>query len=112
MAAVAYLPAARFYNASLGRRHAFHQPLTLRDAGRPDAQQRRVVGGADDHHATLQTFGAEAVLQELLHLPAALADQGDHGDVGAGVAGDAAEQGALTDAGTALEKQARRAQRS
>ena len=41
----------------------------------------------------------EVVLDELAHLAAALADEGDHVDVGVGVAGDHAEEGGLADAG-------------
>ena len=48
-------------------------------------QQRRVIARADDHHAALQPFVAEAVFDKFQHLAAALANQRDHRNVGAGV---------------------------
>ena len=47
----------------------------------------------------LQAVLAEDFLEEFLHFAAAFADQRDHGDIGAGVLGDLAEQRALADAG-------------
>jgi hypothetical protein len=69
------------------------------ELGRPDAEQRRVVAGRDDHHAPPQPLGAEAIFQEFLHFAAALADQRDHGHVRARVLGDRRHQRALADAG-------------
>ena len=50
-----------------------------------------VRGGHHDHRAG-QALGAEVVLEELAHLAATLADQGDHRDLGLGAAGDHREQ--------------------
>ena len=67
--------------------------------GRPQPLDRRGVGGGDDHDRAGQALGAEVVLEELADLAAALADQGDHRDLGVGAAGDHREQAGLADAG-------------
>ena len=41
---------------------------------------RRRVGRGDDDDGAGQTFGSEVVLEELAHLAATLADQGEHAD--------------------------------
>ncbi len=63
-----------------------------------EAHQRRLVRGGYDHDRARQTELAQVALDELLQLTAALADQGDHGHVGARAARDGAEQRALADA--------------
>ena len=68
-----------------------------RREGRPDAHQRRLVGGGDDHDRVRERV-AEVALDELAHLAAALADQRDHVDLGRGRAGDHAQQRGLADA--------------
>ncbi len=70
-----------------------------RQIGGLAAHQRRLVGGGDNHHGAGQAVGAEVVLQELLHLAAALADQPDHRNVGLDVAGKHRQQHRLADAG-------------
>ena len=45
----------------------------------------RLVGGRDDHDRAGQALGAEVVLEELAHLAAALADQGDARETAASV---------------------------
>ena len=67
------------------------------DPGTLQPLQRRLIGRRDDDHRTGQTLGAEVVIDELLHLAAALADQGDHVDVCFTVARDHAQQRALAD---------------
>ena len=64
------------------------------------ADQRRIVGRACDHHRAAAALGPEDALDEFLHFAAALADQADDDDVGAGVARHHAEQHRLADAGT------------
>ena len=63
---------------------------------------RRCRAGWSDVETTTteraRPAGAEVVLDELLDLTAALADQGDDVDVGLAVAGDHAQQRALADA--------------
>ena len=58
-----------------------------RQIGRLAAHQRRFVRGRDHHHGARETGRAQIVLQEFLHLAAALADQADHRNVGRHVAG-------------------------
>ena len=64
---------------------------------------RRISGGLSAGHATTtarrRPSGPEDALDEFLHFAAALADQADDDDVGAGVARHHAEQHALADAG-------------
>ena len=62
------------------------------------ADQRQPVGGGHHHHRAPEPFRAQVLLEELAHLAAALADQGDDVDVGGGRAGDHAEQHALAHA--------------
>jgi hypothetical protein len=45
-----------------------------REIGRLAAHQRRLVRGRDHHHRAGEAGGTQIVLQELLHLAAALAD--------------------------------------
>ena len=63
------------------------------------AHQRRVVGRRRHHHGAAAPFRPEDALDEFLHFAAALADQPDDDDVGAGVARHHAEQHGLADAG-------------
>ncbi|MDT4837043.1 hypothetical protein FQZ97_707640 [compost metagenome] len=56
-----------------------------------------VAGGADDD-ALAPAFPAQFVLQELAHLPAALADQGHHGDIHVGALDQHAHQRGLAPA--------------
>ena len=67
--------------------------------GRLAAQQGRGVGGRHHHDRASQALGPQVVFQELAHFPPALADQGQHGHVALGVAGQHGEQGGLADAG-------------
>ncbi len=62
------------------------------------AHQRRIVGRRRHDDRALQALGPENALDEFLHFAAALADQADDDDVGAGVARHHAEQHALADA--------------
>ena len=62
--------------------------------------QRRLVRRRDHNHGTRETFLAEVVLQELLHLAAAFADQPDHRHRGIDVASEHRQQHGLTNAGT------------
>ena len=62
------------------------------DEGGAQPLDRRGVGGGDDDDRAGQPLGAEVVLEELADLAAALADQGDHRDLGVGAAGDHREQ--------------------
>ena len=63
---------------------------------------RRISGGVSAGVATTtaraRSLRPENALDEFLHFTAALADQADDDDVGAGVAGHHAEQHALADA--------------
>ena len=70
-----------------------------RQVGGLAAHQRRLVGGRDHHDRAGQALLAEVVLEEFLHLAAALADQPDHRDVGHDVAGQHRQQHRLADAG-------------
>ena len=67
--------------------------------GGADAQQGRAVAGGHDDHAARQALGAQVALDEFAHLAAALAHQADDADVGGGVAGHHAHEGALAHAG-------------
>jgi hypothetical protein len=67
---------------------------------RLEAQHRRGVGRAGDHHALLQTFLAERFGDELADLAAAFADQRDHVHLAGLAARDGAHQGRLADART------------
>ncbi len=78
-------------------------PEPLGDPGGDEAgaqpDQRRLVGRGDDHHRPGQPGGAQVVLQELAYLPAALADQGHHGDLRLGPARDHRQQAGLAHPG-------------
>ena len=63
------------------------------------AHQRRFVGGRHHDDAARQAFRAELVLDEFLHLAAALADQADDVDVERGIARHHRQQHRLADAG-------------
>ena len=69
-----------------------------RQIGGLAAHQRGLVGGRDHHHRAREALLAEIVLQELLHLAAALADEADHRDVGHDIAREHREQHRLADA--------------
>ena len=64
------------------------------------AHQRRRIRGGDDDDRPRQPCRAQIVLEEFPHLAPALADQGEHGDVARGVAGQHGQQHRLADAGT------------
>ena len=70
-----------------------------RVGGALQAHQRRRVGRRGDDDRAREAFVAEDVLDEFLHLAAALADQADDDHVGRGVARHHAEQHPLADAG-------------
>jgi hypothetical protein len=53
-----------------------------------------------------QTVGPELVLDELPHLPPALTDQGEHGDVAGGATRQHAEQPGFADAGSGKQAEA------
>ena len=63
------------------------------------AHQRRLVRGRDHDDRAREARFAEIVLQEFLHLAAALADQADHRDIGVDVARQHREQHGFADAG-------------
>ena len=63
------------------------------------AHQRRLVRGRHHDHGAGQAGGAEIVLQEFLHLAAALAHEADHRHVGGGVAGEHRQQHRLANTG-------------
>ena len=58
-----------------------------------------LVAGGDHHHGAGQPLGAEVVLEEAADLAAALAHQGDDGDLGVGAARDHGQQGGLAHPG-------------
>jgi hypothetical protein len=66
--------------------------------GRLDALNRRGIRRGHDHHAPGQALGPEGFLEEVPHLAAALADQGQHVDVRLAGSRDFAQQRALADA--------------
>ena len=70
-----------------------------RQIARLAPHQRRLVGGRDHHDRAGKSRLAEIVLQELLHLAAALADQPDHRNVGHDVARQHRQQHRFADAG-------------
>ncbi len=70
-----------------------------------NAQQRILVGGGDDDDGTAAAFFAERV-EEFAHFASALANQAEDGEVGAGVAGHHANEGALTDAASTKDADA------
>ncbi len=63
------------------------------------AQQRRRVGGGNHDHRAGEPGRSKLVLDELAHLPAALADQREHRDVAGGLTGEHPEQRGLAHAG-------------
>ena len=63
------------------------------------AQRRRLIRGGDDDDAAPQPLLAQAVLDELARLAAALADQADDGDVRLGMPRQHRQQAGLADAG-------------
>ena len=74
------------------------------------AARSRTSGGSSEVATTTtacaQALRAEVVLEELAHLAATLADQGDDADVGGGAAGDHRQQARLADAGAGEDAQA------
>uniref|UniRef100_A0A6V1RAB4 Uncharacterized protein n=1 Tax=Heterosigma akashiwo TaxID=2829 RepID=A0A6V1RAB4_HETAK len=70
------------------------------------AHQRRRVGRCGNDDAAPAAFLAQDVLDEFLHLAAALADQADDDHIRLGVARHHAEQHALADAGAGEQAQA------
>ena len=99
--------ALRHGHAGEGVHHQDHVlALVAEGLGDPGGGERRAhaheggfVGGGDHHDGARQAGGAEVVLEELADFAAAFADEGDHGDLGVGAAGDHREQGGLADAG-------------
>ena len=89
--------------------HAVHQAQHLQalvaqefgdgqgQVGGAAAQHRRHVGGRDHHHAARAALGAQRVLEKIVQLAAALADQPDHQHLGRGAGGDHRQQGRLAD---------------
>ncbi len=69
------------------------------------AHQRRLVGGRDHDHGAGETGFAQIVLEELLHLAAALADEADDGDVGGDVTREHGQQHRFADAGAGEDAQ-------
>ena len=82
-----------------GRRLATGAKIFQGDLRRANLEQRRVVAGTDDHDAALEPLFTERVFDELEHFAAALADQRDDRDIGAGVLGNRRHQRALAHAG-------------
>ena len=68
------------------------------DEGRPQPHHRRLVGGGDHDDRVAQAVRAEVVLEELAHLAAAFADEGDDLDLGLRPAADHRQQARLADA--------------
>jgi hypothetical protein len=69
-----------------------------REVGGVAAHECRLVGGGDDDDGAAQALLAEIVLQELLHLAAALADEPDDGDLRGGEARHHGQEHRLADA--------------
>ena len=69
-----------------------------RDVGAAQARKGRRIRGRHDDDRAREALLAEVVLDELPHLAAALADEGDDVDVRVGVAGDHAHDRGLADA--------------
>ena len=63
-----------------------------------EAHRRRVVAGRSDHHAVLQGLNAKVMFDEVAHLTAAFADEGDDRDVRLGAARQHPQEGRLADA--------------
>ena len=82
----------------LGDRRRQHRPM--------HAAQRRLVRGYRDHDRPCQALFAEDVVDELLDLTTALADQTDHHHVCIGVARHHAKQHGLADAGAGEQAEA------
>src|SRR5690606_28188401 len=76
------------------------------DVGDAAALQRRAIRGGDDDDAALEPLGPEAVLHELAHLAAALADEHDDVDVAPRPSREHAEQRALAAAGRGEDAEA------
>ena len=70
-----------------------------RQIGRLPTHQSGLVGGRHHHHRAREAFLAKVVLQEFLHLAAALADEADHADVGIDIARQHRQQDRLADPG-------------
>jgi hypothetical protein len=70
-----------------------------REIGGLAAHQGRLVGGRDHDHGPGQPLIAQILLQEFLHLAAALADQANDRHVGLDIAGQHRQQHRLADAG-------------
>ena len=64
-----------------------------------EAHQRRGIGRGGHHHGALAPLGAEDLLDELLHLPALLADEAHHDDIRHRAPGHHAKQHGFTDTG-------------
>ena len=82
----------------LGQRH--HQVRRLAPC------HGRLVGSGDNHHRTRQPRFSQVVLEELLDLAAALADQSDHVDIRLGKARQHGEQNRLANSGTGKDPNA------
>ena len=76
------------------------------DEGRAEPLDRGRVGGGDDDDGAGQPLGAEVVLDELAHLAATLADQGDDRHRRVGAAGDHRQQRGLADAAAGHDRDA------
>ena len=76
-----------------------HSAMRVAVNGGPEADEGGLVGGGDDDDRAGEALGAEVALEELADLTAALADEGEHGDLGVGAAGDHRQQARLADAG-------------
>ena len=62
-----------------------------------DAREGGLVRGGDDHDGFAPAGFVEVFFEELAHFAAAFADQGDHIDVGFGLAGHHAQEGGFAD---------------
>ena len=77
-----------------------------RDKAGADAQRRWPVGGGHHHHRAAAAFRPQFVIEKRAHLAIALADQGDHADVGVIVPRHRAEKRALADAAASEDSDA------
>jgi hypothetical protein len=66
--------------------------------GRTKSSEGGSVGGTDNDNTPSQPFLSEIVLQKLPDLATTFSDEGDHVDVGSGVAGNHADQRRFADA--------------
>lgn len=77
-----------------------------RDEAGAEAEGGGLVASGGNHDAALATFGAKFVFKKALDLAVALADECDHGDIGAVMLAHGAKEGAFADTGAAKDTDA------